>query len=137
MGEIEEGPAVTLRTSIIGHELHTAYGLLEWFLNKKDSCQGYREAYFSGVPTIELARIIEEYIIPNPQLQGLYHLGVNKISKYDLLTQIASEYGKNIEIIPDIKFRIDRSLNSSRFYDATGYKPPPWTQLIKEMHSNK
>ena len=137
LGEILDGPAITLRTSTIGHELHTNFGLLDWFLGQKGSCQGYKKAFFSGVPTIELARIIEEYVIPGPKLQGLYHVGANKISKFDLLTQIACEYGKKIEIIPNTTFRIDRSLNSDRFYEATGYKPPSWMQLIKKMHLSK
>ncbi len=137
LGEILGGPAITLRTSTIGHELHTSFGLLDWFLGQKSSCQGYKNAFFSGIPTIELARIIEEYVIPSPKLQGLYHVGASKISKFDLLTQIAREYGKKIEIIPNTTFRIDRSLNSDRFYEATGYKPPSWMQLIKKMHLSK
>lgn len=137
LGEVTQGTAITLRTSTIGHELQSAYGLLDWFLYQKDSCQGFKKAYFSGVPTIELARIIEQYVLPNSQLQGLYHVGAHKISKFDLLTQIAREYGKKIEIIPNVTFKIDRSLDSSRFYDATGYEPPSWKQLIKEMHLSK
>ena len=137
LGEITQGPAITLRTSMIGHELHSAFGLLEWFLKQNGSCEGYKEVYFSGAPTLELARIIEKYIIPTPKLQGLYHVGVSKISKFDLLMQIAREYGKKIEIIPSSKFRVDRSLNSGRFYEDTGYKPPSWSQLIKEMHLSK
>ena len=137
LGEINQGPAITLRTSTIGYELNSAVGLLNWFLGQKGSCQGFKNAYFSGVPTVELARIIEQYVIPNPELRGLYHIGASKIAKFDLLTQIAREYGKKIEIIPDVSFKIDRSLNSDRFYAVTGYKPPSWKQLIKDMHLSK
>jgi dTDP-4-dehydrorhamnose reductase len=137
LGEVIQGPAITLRTSTIGHELNSAFGLLDWFLGQKDSCQGFKKAYYSGVTTLELATIIEKYVIPNPELQGLYHVGANKISKFDLLTQIASIYGKKIEIVPNYTFKIDRSLNSDRFYKATGYKPSSWMQLIKEMHLSK
>lgn len=137
LGEVSQGPAITLRTSTIGHELHGALGLLDWFLCQKGSCQGFKKAYFSGLPTIELAKIIERYVIPRPQLHGLYHVGAEKISKFDLLTRIAREYGKKIEIIPNVTFKIDRSLNSDRFKEATGYKPPSWKQLIEEMHLSK
>ena len=137
LGEVIQGSAITLRTSTIGHELNSAFGLLDWFLGQKDSCQGFKRAYFSGVTTLELATIIEKYVIPNPELQGLYHVGANKISKFDLLTQIACVYGKKIEIVPNFTFKIDRSLNSDRFYKATGYKPSSWMQLIKEMHLSK
>jgi dTDP-4-dehydrorhamnose reductase len=137
MGEISKGRAITLRTSTIGHELNGSLGLLDWFLSQQISCQGFKNAFFSGVTTIELAKIIESYVIPNAKLEGLYHVGANKISKFDLLTQIAREYRKKIEIIPNNVFKIDRSLNSDRFYGATGYRPPTWPQLIREMHLNK
>jgi dTDP-4-dehydrorhamnose reductase len=137
LGEVTQGSAITLRTSTIGHELQSSFGLLDWFLSQKGSCQGFKKAYFSGVSTIELAKIIERFVIPNANLQGLYHVGATKISKFDLLTLIAQEYGKKIEIIPDISFKIDRSLNSDRFYRATGYKSSSWKQLIKEMHLSK
>lgn len=137
LGELTEGPSVTLRTSTIGHELKSTFGLLEWFLRQKGVCHGFKAAYFSGVPTFELARIIEKYVIPNPQIQGLYHVGGYKISKFNLLTQIADVYGKKIEIIPSSDYRIDRSLNSDRFYKTTGYKPPTWVELIKEMYLRK
>ena len=137
LGEVTDGSAITLRTSTIGHELKNAFGLLDWFLAQKSSCHGYRNAYFSGVTTLELAKIIESYVIPNSQLQGLYHIGASKISKYNLLTQIACEYGKKIEIIPNTTFKINRSLNSDRFYEATGYRPPSWKQLVREMHLDK
>ena len=137
LGEINKAPSITLRTSTIGHELQSTLGLLDWFLAQKGACNGYKNAFFSGVTTIELAKIIERYIIPNHQLQGLYHVGSNKISKFDLLSIIAKEYSKKIEIIPDVQFKIDRSLNSCRFTDETGYKPPTWNQLIKEMRLTK
>lgn len=137
LGEVTEGSAITLRTSTIGHELHSSFGLLDWFLSQKGSCHGFKNAFFSGVPTIELAKIIERFVIPNPKLHGLYHVGASKISKFDLLTQIAREYRKKIVIVPNSTFKIDRSLDSRRFYEATGYRPPKWEQLINEMHLNK
>jgi dTDP-4-dehydrorhamnose reductase len=137
LGEIVDGSAITLRTSTIGHELKSAFGLLNWFLGQERSCQGFKGAYFSGITTLELAKIIERYVIPNDQLRGLYHVGASKISKFDLLTQIACEYDKKIEIIPNSTFKIDRSFNSDRFYEATGYKSPSWKQLVKEMHLGK
>lgn len=137
LGEVSTGCAITLRTSTIGHELHSTLGLLEWFLSQKNSCYGFKKAYFSGVPTVELAKIIERYVIPSTHLEGLYNVGAKRISKFELLTLIAQEYGKKIEIIPNDTFKIDRSLNSDRFYGATGYKPPPWSQLISKMRISK
>jgi dTDP-4-dehydrorhamnose reductase len=47
---------------------------------------------------------------------------------------VAKVYKKNIEIIPDDSVVIDRSLDSTRFRETTGFKPKPWPQLIQEMH---
>ena len=41
LGEVYFPHTVTLRTSIIGHELQNPHGLVEWFLEQKDRCHGY------------------------------------------------------------------------------------------------
>jgi dTDP-4-dehydrorhamnose reductase len=64
----------------------------------------------------------------------LYHLSVDPINKYDLLNLVAGVYGKANIIIPDDKLVIDRSLNSEKFIFATGFKPKPWPDLIKDMY---
>ncbi len=136
LGEVDDGSALTLRTSTIGYELASAHGLLNWFLSQTDQCCGFKKAVFSGVPTVELARIISDFVIPSPNLVGLYHVAGKPISKYDLLEMIASEYDKNIKIIPDNRFNIDRSLDGTKFSKAVGYKPPGWPKLIKMMHQS-
>src|SRR5690606_9617066 len=125
---------VTLRTSIIGHELRGGLSLLEWFLAQQGSAKGFTRAVFSGFPTVELARIVRDYVLPRPELTGLYHVSAEPIAKYDLLTLIAAEYGKDIAIVPDDTLVIDRSLNSDRFRAATGYQPPSWPDLVAAMH---
>lgn len=135
LGEVNYENAITLRTSIIGHELASAKSLVDWFLGQSREVKGYRKAVFSGLPTIEVARVVRDLIIPNPRLHGLYHLSVDPISKYDLLRLVAETYGKDIAITPDDKVIIDRSLNSDRFRSATGFEPRPWTDLIKTMHA--
>ena len=76
-------------------------------------------------------------MIPRPELHGLYHVSVEPIDKMSLLKLVSKEYGKNIEIIPDVKVSIDRSLDSSRFRKITGYTPPSWPDLINMMHKSK
>lgn len=134
LGEVDYENAVTLRTSIIGHELTSAKSLVGWFLSQLGEVKGFRNAIFSGLPTIEVARVVREFVIPNPVLRGLYHLSVDPINKYDLLRLIAETYEKNISIIPDDHLIIDRSLNSDRFQTATGFAPKPWPELVKAMH---
>lgn len=138
IGELHElTHAITLRTSIIGHELGTHFSLIDWFLSQTGPVKGYAKAIFSGLPTVELARVMKDYVIPNPELHGLYHVSVEPIDKLSLLRLVGEVYGHRIEIIPDEQVCIDRSLDSSRFRQATGYVPPAWPELVKLMHSQR
>lgn len=130
---IDRENSITLRTSIIGHELRSQYALLEWFLAQEGSVYGYSKAIFSGVPTNELARIIKEYVLPRKDLHGLYHISADPISKFDLLNIIARQYKKDIKIIENNNVVIDRSLSSDKFRHATGYKAPGWEKLVEGM----
>ncbi|TWJ18859.1 dTDP-4-dehydrorhamnose reductase family protein [Geobacter argillaceus] len=134
LGEVDYCHCVTLRTSIIGHELGTHYGLVEWFLQQTGTVQGYTKAIFSGFSTIELADIIINHVIPNPELRGLYHVSSDPISKCDLLKMIAEQYGIETGVEPYYEFVADRSLDSRRFRQATGYAPPKWELMIQRMH---
>jgi len=134
LGEVDYPNAITLRTSIIGHERDGARSLINWFLSQEGQVKGYARAVFSGFPTVEIARIIRDYVIPNPELHGIFHLSAEPINKFDLLTLVAEVYGKSIEIVSDDKLVIDRSLDSTRFRQATGFSPEPWPELIRRMH---
>lgn len=133
LGEVSGAGCLTLRTSIIGHELAGSQGLVEWFLSQSGTTNGYTRAIFSGLPTVVLSKIVRDVIIPNEQLSGVWHVGADPISKYDLLKLVASAYDRDIEILPVDAPVIDRSLDSSRFRDATGYIPPGWPELVEEM----
>ena len=78
--------------------------------------------------------MIKDFVIPDTDLHGLYHVSVAPINKYSLLNLIADVYDKEIEIVADEKVQIDRSLDSTKFRQATGYEPPSWPQLIEKMH---
>jgi dTDP-4-dehydrorhamnose reductase len=134
LGELHDPQAVTLRTSIIGPELATAHGLVGWFLAQRGPVKGFTRAIFSGLPTVELARVIRDFVIPAADLSGLYHVSSAPISKYDVLRGVAREYGHSIEIVPDGELVIDRSLDSSRFRERTGYVAPAWQEMLRVMH---
>lgn len=137
LGEVIYPHTLTLRTSTIGHELQSNYGLLDWFLSQKEQCKGYTRAIFSGLPTVVFAQVIRDVVIPNKNLFGLYHVAAQPINKFELLTLIAGVYGKTIDIIEDDQLSIDRSLNANKFHLATGYVAPDWSTLIKLMHTYK
>jgi dTDP-4-dehydrorhamnose reductase len=135
LGEVDYPHAITLRTSIIGHELASAHGLVGWFLSQSGQVRGFTRAVFSGLPTVELARVVRDHVLPRPGLRGLYHVSAAPIDKYELLRLVAEVYGKQIDIVPDDKLVIDRSLDSTRFRQATGYAPPSWPDLVRRMHA--
>ncbi len=137
LGEVAYPHTITLRTSIIGHELASAHGLVGWFLAQEGRVKGYTRAIFSGLPTVELARVVRDVVLPRPDLSGLYHVASSPIAKYDLLKLVAQVYGKAVEIVPDDAAVIDRSLNADRFEEASGYVAPPWPELVKAMFEFK
>ena len=134
LGEVTYGGYLTLRTSTIGHELQSNYGLLNWFLSQKSSCKGFNKAIFSGLPTVVFAQVIRDFVLKDTQLKGLYHVAAQPINKYDLLKLIAKVYKKEINIEPDDSLIINRSLDASKFNQATGYNPPSWQNLIETMY---
>ncbi|MNR77918.1 dTDP-4-dehydrorhamnose reductase [compost metagenome] len=137
LGEVYFPHTVTLRTSIIGHELQNPHGLVEWFLEQKDRCHGYTRSVFSGLPTVVLAQFIRDIVIPKADLHGLYHVAAQPISKFDLLALIAEIYGKEIDIVPDDSVVVDRSLTAEKLTQDTGYIAPDWRNLIQLMHLYK
>jgi dTDP-4-dehydrorhamnose reductase len=110
---------------------------LEWFLSQEKECRSYTRAIFTGFPTVVLADILRDHVIPDLGLRGLYHVASRPISKFDLLTLVARRYGKDIRLIPDESVVIDRSLVGDRFAKATGYVAPAWPALIDYMYRDR
>lgn len=138
LGEVTDNPnAITIRTSIIGHESGRAASLIDWFLSQTGEVKGFSKAVFSGFPTAFLGEIIGQHILPNPDLNGLYHVSANPIDKFSLLDLVAKAYNHNVKLTPNDELVIDRSLNSSRFKAVTGFVSPEWPELIDIMKSNR
>lgn len=135
LGELDGFNVLTIRTSMLGHELASKNGLLDWFLSQTDACNCYTKAIFSGLPAVEIARIVRDFILTNESLNGIYHLAAEPISKFELLALVRQQYGKKIKMIPDDSVVIDRSLSAERFRLVTGYTPPSWQEMIATMHS--
>lgn len=134
LGEVENGTALTLRTSIIGRELVHFQSLLEWFLSKNHrKVAGYKRALFSGLTTNRLAELVGDLIEKRPYLRGVYHVAGEKISKFDLLCLLRDAYELDIEIVPNEEFFCDRSLRGSKFEAATAYECTPWSELVSQL----
>ena len=127
---------LTLRTSIIGPELKTKLSLLEWFLSQKISVNGFVNAIYSGLTTMELIKVIETYIIPQNDKYGLYHVSSEPISKHNLLAEIAREFNFDIKILRSEEFFNNKSLNSQKFTNDFGYQKKSWNKMILEMKNN-
>lgn len=125
--------SITLRTSIIGPEIKGGLSLLEWFLSQKESVNGFTNAIYSGFPTTELINIIENYIISNSFISGLYNVASDPISKYELLKIIAKVYRKQIIINSFDEFKSDKSLNCGKFIKDFNFQKKAWSQMILEM----
>lgn len=134
LGEVDYPHAITLRTSIIGHELAGNRSLINWFLSVEGHTKGFEKAIYSGFPTVELARIVQDFVLPNKELHGLYHVASKPINKLELLKLVAEIYNKEIDIIPSDELVIDRSLDATRFNEVMGYTPPDWRELVKRMY---
>ena len=131
LGEINNNKDLTIRTSIIGPDINEdGIGLFHWFMNQKGTIYGFKNAYWTGVTTIELAKGIE--ILIKNDVAGLYHFVPNeKISKYNLLNIIAEIFNRNITIIPKEDYYVDKSLINTR--TDCKYVIPTYREMIEEM----
>lgn len=133
LGEIHHEGGLTLRTSIIGPEIRSSRSLLDWFLSQSESTNGYTCAIFSGLTTLELSRVIYRCTTDWSHLSGLYQVSADPINKFDLLSLVKARYALDIEIQAKSEPVIDRSLDSTRFREATGYQPPSWDEMVSEL----
>lgn len=133
LGEVTGPGSITLRTSLIGLELHRRLSLVEWALAQTSGISGYRHALWSGLTTMEFARVVERTLIDHPDLIGLWHVSGPVISKYDLLVDLMDLIGRDIDVEPDESFVCDRTLGSAAFRAATGWQPPTWNVMLAEL----
>jgi dTDP-4-dehydrorhamnose reductase len=137
LGEVDYNKHLTIRTSIIGHELQTRNGLVEWFLSQKGRhVNGYINAIYSGLTTMVLCREVAKIIEQHPALTGTYHVSCEKITKFELLAVLNDVYALDIELRPDPQFTCDRSLDSQEYRKAMGFKPLSWEEMIHEMYQD-
>ena len=139
LGEVINSRDLTLRTSIIGPELKSnGVGLFHWFMNQSSEIKGYTHALWSGVTTLEMAKVINCAIELN--LFGLAHVtNGEKISKFNLLLLLKEIWNRNDLTINSFSdYSVDKTLNQSKHFK---YKVPSYRKMLEEqldwMHENK
>lgn len=133
LGEVENDRDVTIRTSIIGPELkQNGEGLFHWFMHQEGKINGFTDAIWGGVTTLELAKAIDKAIDNN--LTGLVHLSNGTgINKYDILNLFKTIWNRsNIDIIPFEGHAVDKSLQSSTKFNMN---VPSYNTMLDEMKS--
>jgi len=135
LGEVSASNVLTLRMSIVGRELRAHLGLIDWFLSQRGGrVNGYAHALYSGLTTIAAADLIAGLIKAHPELDGLWHVSGDPISKLELLRVINRVYRLDIDIVADKAFVCDRRLDSARFRRRIGWRPRSWEEMITEMY---
>jgi len=125
---------LVLRTSFIGREIVSKRGLLEWFLSQTGEIKGFSEVYWSGLSSLEFARIMYEMI--EMDVTGLFHVGGDRIDKYSLLNIMKNKFNKEVIIVKDDSVKCDRSLDSSKF-KALDIALPTINEMIKEIANER
>ncbi|NHJ84791.1 MAG: SDR family oxidoreductase [Asgard group archaeon] len=134
LGEVTENSALTIRSSIIGRELNSKNGLIEWFLdNTGKRILGYKKAIYTGFTTIEMTNIVNFIIQNHLDLEGVYQIASEPITKYDLLKLIKKKLNLEIDIEPTNNVICDRSLIGEEFKEKTKYQSPSWEKMIDEF----
>lgn len=134
LGETSAPNAVTLRTSIIGRELTTGFGLVEWFLAQRGkSAKGFTHALFSGLTTHELSRVIQSVVLDHKDLSGIYQVSTAPIDKHALIELLNDAFETGVTISKSDELKMDRTLNSTVFQNHTGYEPSTWPDMIREI----
>jgi dTDP-4-dehydrorhamnose reductase len=137
LGEPSGPGCVTLRTSIIGRELSRTTGLLEWVLSRRgDAVNGYSNAFWSGLTTEALSKVVSELIAGHSLAGGLYHVSSEPVSKFGLIVKINEALGLGMEVTPVQEPREDRTLDSRRFRTESGIQVPGLDGMIEALRGD-
>ena len=131
MGEIINDRHLTLRTSVIGPELkEDGNELFNWFMAQEGEIYGYRQAFWSGVSSLELAKVVK-WAIDN-DIKGLYHVTNGKpISKYELLSLMKTHTQSKVTIKPTDDYKVDKSFVDSR--QEINFRIPSYDEMVFNM----
>jgi len=138
LGEIAGPHALTLRLSIVGRELEKKTELLEWLLAQKNQkIKGYSKVIYSGLSTLKVAQEVAKIIQKHPDLNGVYQLASQPVSKFELLKLFNAAYHVGAEIEEFEGYISDKSLNCEAYSKATGFVAPNWKDMTLELVADK
>jgi dTDP-4-dehydrorhamnose reductase len=123
-------PHLTLRTSFFGRNRRGA-GLIEWLLRQRGRVPGYVDYRFSGIAAAILADLIARAI--EMTLAGVYHVGGDPATKYELLRAAAARLQLDVEVVPATHGAVDRTLDSRAFFDAIGGRRPALADSLEAL----
>lgn len=136
LGEVVDNKNLTIRTSIVGPEMKKdGTGLFHWFMNQSSDINGYVNAIWTGITTIELAKAIEYICVNRSELAGIINLVNNsEISKYELL-KLFNYYFKNNKTVinKDEQFICCKRLKATR--EDVGYRVAAYTIMVEDMRN--
>ena len=134
LGEVKEGPALTLRTSVVGRQLFGAESLFEWAISQRGkTVNGFTNAIYTGLTTLELSRVVKRIIEEQPELVGLFQVASKPISKFELLAKLTVILNLGLTIEPNTDFYCDRTLDGSEFSGITNIEIPSWDNMLTEF----
>lgn len=132
LGELDDTKNITLRNSIVGPDSNeNGIGLLNWFMKQSGEINGYTGAMWTGMTTLQLAKVMEK--AAQQRAHGLYNMVPDhNISKYELL-RLFNHYIRNdaIRIKPYDGFTADKTLVRTRFEFSEIV--PDYETMIEEM----
>lgn len=133
LGEPTE--CLTIRTSIIGRELHGCTGLLEWFLRQEGKkVTGFAEHYWNGITTKQFGELCDR-IMSSPNgfpRRGLYHVFTAPVSKYEMLLAFQRKYGVRCAIQPDTEKKLNRTLSTRKKLNEM-LKVPSFEEMLAAL----
>lgn len=129
LGELSNNKDITIRTSLIGPEKEPeGSGLFNWFYRQRGEVNGFANAIWTGLTTIEYARETE-WLLENGK-HGIFQcVPEGALSKYDLLLLFEKYYPGDRKINRIENARVDKSLVPA----CGGIRVPGYEDQIREM----
>ena len=146
-GEIEASHVLTLRVSVIGHELTKHIELLDWVLRQPSHSKinGFENHIWNGVTALSFARILEAEIFDPIYNSGTFHIvPQDVVDKYQLIKEIARIWGRkdlNIERFSDSR-SVNRTLQTNfhaknrEIWNKSGYPSIPSISMMLQEYFN-